>query len=263
MLKSLKRAVGGVPVVGPAIKKAYLTLFTAEGRVRTIRKGLLEGVQYRHYRWSTPREDLVESNWDDLLQTAFTAEIKGKRRFFDVGANWGFYVLLAGKYRDKGCEVVAFEPHPQSAAELQTQVVLNGMSGDTRVVQAAVSDTVGTIEFADTGSAIGQMIASVDKDKLGQRMLKVPTMTLDGAAEQFGMPDLVKLDVEGAENLVMAGATKVFTEGRPTLLVEIHGEERSGPFYDFMAKFDYRCFGPDGAEVTDRAYHHHMICRPA
>src|SRR5207248_1713711 len=150
------------------------------------------------------------------------------------------YVLLAHKHRDVGCEIVAFEPHPQSARELRTQITLNAI-GNAKVVEAAMSDRAGTLEFLDTGSAIGQKLAGLDNELANARKLSVPTMTLDEAAEKYGAPDLIKLDVEGAENLVMEGGKTVMMENRPVLVVEVHGEERSGRFYELMRGYGYRC----------------------
>lgn len=261
MLNQLRDAAARIPLVGPAFKRVYLTLFAGEGRVRPIQRGLLAGMRYYQYRWSTPREDLVETNWADPAAEAFVQLVAGKRRIFDVGANWGFYVLLAHRHRDAGCEIVAFEPHPRSAKELRTQIVLNEVTQAT-VVPAALSDRAGAIEFVDTGSAIGQKVAAVDKDFGWARRISLPAITLDEAAEKYGAPDLIKLDVEGAENLVLEGGKRVLTEQRPTLLVEVHGEECAGRFYDLMDQYDYRYETTGGTAIADRAYHHHLICRP-
>jgi FkbM family methyltransferase len=262
VLGKLKTAAAKIPIVGPAFKGVYLTCFEGEGKVRPIRTGPLTGMRYYRYRWSTPREDLVDTNWEDVAVGAFTKMIAGKKRVFDVGANWGFYVLLAHKHRDDGCEIVAFEPHPQSAKELGTQIELNNI-GNAHVLAAAMSDRIGTLEFLDTGSAIGQKIAGIDNGFPEARKICVPTITLDAAAEQFGIPDLIKLDVEGAENLVLEGGKKVMTKHRPVLIAEIHGEERSGRFYELMKENGYRCQKPLGVEIADGAYHHKMVCMPA
>ena len=261
MLGPLRGAAARIPIVGPAFKRAYLTWFAGEGKIRPIRGGLLSGMHYYRYRWSTPREDLVETNWADEAASAFVNLIAGKKRVFDVGANWGFYVLLAHKHRDAGCQIVAFEPHPQSAKELRTQITLNGIGGAT-VVEAAMSDRAGTLEFLDTGSAIGQKMAGLDNEFADARRISVPTITLDAAAEQYGMPDLIKLDVEGAENLVLEGGKTVLTRHRPILLVEVHGEERSGRLYELMKGYGYRCQTPAGAVVNDGSYHHQLVCMP-
>jgi FkbM family methyltransferase len=261
MLGPLKGAAAKIPVVGPAFKKAYLSWFAGEGKVRPIRGGLLSGMRYYRYRWSTPWEDLVETNWADEAAGAFARLVKGKKRIFDVGANWGFYVLLAHKNRDAGCEIVAFEPHPQSAKELRTQIKLNEI-GAAKVVEAAMSDRAGTLEFLDTGSAIGQKLAGLDNEFANARRLTVPTVTLDAAAAAHGVPDLVKLDVEGAENLVLEGGKRVMTENRPVLVVEVHGEERSARFYELMKGYRYRCETAAGAVITDGAYHHQVVCFP-
>jgi FkbM family methyltransferase len=261
MLGQLRGAASRIPVVGPKFKQIYLKLFAGEGSVRPIRSGPLEGMRYYRYRWSTPSEDLVVTNWDDEAIGAFVKNIPGKRRFFDIGANWGFYGLLAQKHRDPGCQIVAFEPNPQSAKELETQLHLNNVANAT-VVAAAVSNSNGTMEFIDTGSAIGQKLAAVDNHFRDARRITVPTITLDSAAEKYGVPDLIKLDVEGAENLVLEGGAKVFGEHRPLLIVEVHGEEVSRGFYNLMARYNYQTETCSGVVVTDRTYHHQMVCRP-
>lgn len=260
MLSSLKGAAKRVPVIGPALQKAYLSLVVGEGRVRRIKNGPLTGAKYYHYRWSTPSADLVETNWNDHMPAVLAKEIKGKKCFFDIGANWGFYVLLANRHRDAGCQIVAFEPHPQSAKELGTQITLNHVE-QAIVIQAAVSNQIGTLDFVDTGSAIGQQLAAVS-DRQQARTITVPTTTLDAASANYGPPDIIKLDVEGAENMVLTGGSETFTKHRPILLVEVHGEERSGPFYDLMDSYNYRCVTMDGQTVTDRTYHHHLVCYP-
>jgi FkbM family methyltransferase len=156
---------------------------------------------------------------------------------------------------------VAFEPHPQSARELRTQLELNAVA-NARIVEAALSDRAGLIEFADTGSAIGQKLASLNDSQGGARTISVRAMSLDEAAREFGPPDLVKIDVEGAENLVLAGGREVLENHRPVLLVEVHGKGRAGEFYEHMAGYGYRCETADGRPIAERTYYHHVICRP-
>ena len=256
LLNTLKSAARRIPF----LHRAYLKL-KGEGRVRTIAKGHLAGLKYHQYRWSTPQQDLVETNWNDELAPAFIEHLKGKHRIFDVGANWGFYVLLASRHRDPTCQIIAFEPHPRSAVELQTQITLNGIT-NAQVVQAALSDRTGTIEFADTGSAIGQKLAAVNDSHAAARTLTVPTMTLDQAADQFAPPDLIKIDVEGAELLVLAGAHNVLQTHRPTLLIEVHGPDKSLALYDLLRHHNYRLQTPTGAPITDTTYHHPIVCLP-
>ena len=260
MVHSLKSTAKRIPLLGPLLQKAYLSL-KGEGKIRPITTGHLAGLKYHQYRWSTPNPDLVQTNWDDPLPNAFIHHIKNKKRFYDIGANWGFYVLLASKHKDPHCQIVAFEPHPQSAKELESQITLNQITS-ALVIQAALSDQSGHLQFADTGSAIGQKLATLNDSPQSAQTITVPTMTLDQATQQFGPPDLIKLDVEGAENLVIAGGHQTLQHHRPTLLVEIHGQDRATPFYTKMHHLHYQCQTPTGEPVTNQAYHHHLICLP-
>jgi FkbM family methyltransferase len=112
--------------------------------------------------------------------------------------------------------VVAVEPTPASARRLRANASLN--DAPIQVVQAAVGRESGTAYLSL--AADGRM-NRVHRDAEG---LNVRITTLDDLAQLLGFPDLVKLDVEGAELDALLGAKTVLAH-HPTVLVEAHSPD--------------------------------------
>lgn len=154
------------------------------------------------------------TDYDDawFLACALRAEV-----IFDVGANQGDMALLALLCPGLR-ELVLIEPNPEALLLAAENIVRNRMSTRVRFVCAFVSDVGGsTARLWTVGSgAAGSMYAghAVTASRAG-RSMEVPTVTLDDLADTYGLvPDLVKVDVEGAEALVLAAARR--TALKPT-----------------------------------------------
>jgi FkbM family methyltransferase len=134
----------------------------------------------------------------------------------DVGANVGYYTLLASVLVGGGGRVHAFEPEPRNAGFLRRHVQINGR-GNVHVVQAAVSDVAGTARF-DFGSGTGT-------GRLAQAgALEVRTVRLDDYCAEHGLaPAAIKIDVEGAEMSVLQGARETLRRHLPVLFLSTHG----------------------------------------
>ena len=141
----------------------------------------------------------------------------------DIGGWRGFFggvMALAGAAR-----VVIFEPLPANVAQIRKMIELNP-SLPVELMEAAVSETDGEIEFhIMPESSMGKMAASSFQagTTTGQR-IKVRTVALDPLLErgQLAAPAVIKIDVEGAELLVLRGARKLLAQHGPTLFMEIH-----------------------------------------
>ena len=125
---------------------------------------------------------------------------------FDIGANIGWYTLLAARQVGPAGRVLAFEPDVGNAALLQQNAASNGMA-NVVVVPAAVSDRDGWATFLSKGSLQGRLDNAGDAaqgDLAGRnvkRMVPVPVLSLDAWLEQVEQPapNLIKIDIEGAE----------------------------------------------------------------
>jgi FkbM family methyltransferase len=132
-------------------------------------------------------------------------------RAVDVGANIGYYLLLIESAVGPGGSVACFEPEPENLRELGRNVEANRLQ-NVRVFAAAVGAEDGRVAMR-TG-----INAAVAGEEGGD--FTVPLVRLDSALD--GPVDFVKIDVEGYEGQVLAGARRRLREHRPVLLVEIH-----------------------------------------
>jgi FkbM family methyltransferase len=134
---------------------------------------------------------------------------------FDVGANAGYFAILSSEL---GAAVHAFEPNPAVRALLSLSAQLG--RGDIEVVPCACSDHPGTMPLylSDPGET-GRSGLMVARD----RSVDVEVITLDEYARRTDAhPQLVKIDVEGAEAGVIRGMSEILRTDRPTLIVELH-----------------------------------------
>jgi FkbM family methyltransferase len=131
--------------------------------------------------------------------------------FFDVGANVGTYTVLASAVC--GATTVAFEPDPNTASRLRDNVALNGLAGLVTVEQAAVSASSGTTKLSIGLDAINHIVGA---EESGQ---EVRMVALDDGP--WETPTLMKIDVEGFEEQVIAGAGRRLADPRlAALLIE-------------------------------------------
>jgi FkbM family methyltransferase len=163
-------------------------------------------------------------DYEGVQENVFLALVPG-RKVFDIGANIGIFTLLAVS---RGAKVFSFEPSRMARAQLERNITLNGFGERITIVPEAVSDSEGMVKFFETRKdnwGVGRIFSygdSVDRSN----DYAVSTNTLDNFVSELGMPDVVKIDVEGAEWLVLKGATSTLADRHaPDLLIEFHPGE--------------------------------------
>lgn len=142
--------------------------------------------------------------------------------FVDGGANTGVFTFTAARLVGPTGRVLAFEPGSSCFAALKRSQTLNGWS-HISIHQRALSDRSG---IARLYHLMGQENAfSLGSDE-NASFDEVATVSLDEAAQAEQLPrvDFIKLDVEGAEELVFRGAAKVLQQSRPVVLFEVNPE---------------------------------------
>ena len=140
---------------------------------------------------------------------------------YDVGANVGIYSLLASLRAGPSGKVYAFEPLERNLLYLRRHLTLNNV-GNCVILETAVCNREGTVPFsvASWSSSMAHL------STVGE--IWVPSTTLDGCIygeRRLRPPDILKIDVEGAEMEVLEGASKVLTEFHPKIFLEIHGTQ--------------------------------------
>jgi FkbM family methyltransferase len=178
------------------------------------------------FRDQIQREILLRDVWDRPITEFVLANLSPGMVFIDVGANIGYFTLLAGQHLVHSGRVFAVEPNPSVAEQLRQNVARSGLSNVT-VVEAACSDSDERRPFyladiSHTGNT-GQSSLSRENAQT-ETWVQVNCLTMDQLVESTKATrvDLVKIDVEGAEMSVLRGMTRTLTCFRPKLIVEIH-----------------------------------------
>jgi FkbM family methyltransferase len=166
---------------------------------------------------------------------------------YDIGANVGFYSLLASLLVGELGHVFSFEPLPANLRELRRHLELNRVRNCT-VIDAAVSSVDGETAFDLSNDRCTGHLAATGT-------LQVRTLTLDRLIEDTGMrpPNLVKIDIEGTEYECLRGAATVMQEFRPVIFLATHGREVHVACSDLLAKWSYRItsLGAQAPDATD------------
>ncbi|MFN8050908.1 MAG: FkbM family methyltransferase [Acidimicrobiales bacterium] len=176
------------------------------------------------------------------------AVLDGARRgtVVDVGSNAGLMTVAAAAV---GAKVFAFEPVPRSFAWTQENLDRNGLAGRCRLSPLAVADTVGTATFhVPFGDAPSSASLSTDGFRgLDGELIDVGVTTLDAVGLPAGIA-LVKIDVEGHEPEVLAGAEHVIATDRPDLVLEVNHDGPWEALDAWLAGHDYVARRLDGSE---------------
>jgi FkbM family methyltransferase len=162
----------------------------------------------------------VQSALGRLLRPGMTA--------FDLGANVGFTAVLMARCVSPGGRVVCFEPLPANAELIAKNAALNGFDGVV-VRPEAVGRADGEAEFFLSHSPTWGRLAQAGAAPEQSGSTRVPVRSLDSlwAAGLLPRPDVIKIDVEGAEADVIAGAREFLAATRPVLLIELHHTNRA------------------------------------
>lgn len=171
---------------------------------------------------------LVSNDWERFrVETVATKEpetvdwilnnFRASDTLFDLGANIGIYSILAAVWNPEGT-VVAVEPMPATFARLCQNAALNALQ-NLRPYCVAVADRtgLGTFNFASMleGSSMHSIGASGATEQFGETVVfrsGIGLVTLDDLAGVAGAPSLIKTDVDGGEDHVLAGADGVLRD---------------------------------------------------
>lgn len=195
-------------------------------------------------------------------------ELKGAT-VWDVGAHIGYHSLCFAALVGERGSVISFEPTAASHERLQKNVERNAALKDRiRTFQMALSDKRGELSFVysdgvdirNTASHLSDAIPPSEADEYENfKTTTVPTAGVDEliSAENLPFPDLMKIDVEGAEFLVLQGARETLKKHRPHLLVEIHNISMMFQSQELLHELGYKMTLIDEENTTlSRAFFH-------
>jgi FkbM family methyltransferase len=193
----------------------------------------LDGHRMRLH-WQT-RKAYVFGTAEPEVVRAIQNEVRPWQVALDIGANIGYFALLLARQVGPEGKVIAFEPFPEVFGVLKENIALNGYP-NVQCVGKAVADFTGPVTLSQTGDEPLSTVQSIVSGVCG-RGITVPATTLDdffsGSADRV---DFVKIDVEGAEGLVLDGMQAVLRRHRPVMIVELHGFDATGERHPGLQK---------------------------
>ena len=216
--------------------------------VGVVRDRLWSGAELR---LASDGRDLVASavywrglaGWEPETLAALRRVLPDVRVFFDVGASTGVFSLVAA-LDDRARRVFAFEPSPAMSAGLERNVALNAATNVTRV-EAAACDRDGTVDlFIPPGESLPFGASTLATHREAGTRVAVRALRLDSfvAAQGVGRVDLVKMDTEGTEPAVLAGARELLARDEPWIVCEVlHGLTETG-LHAALDPLGYRYF---------------------
>jgi FkbM family methyltransferase len=160
---------------------------------------------------------------DPTLLRLATEFIQPGNVVWDIGSNLGLFSLAASVSAGPLGHVIAVEPDTAIVSLLRRSVAANHGTSPVDVLPVAVADKVGVSQFhvARRNRATSYLDGFGTRQAGGVRAtVMVPTVTLDWLAAQFPAPDIIKIDVEGAELQVLDGGKEVL-RNLPTIICEV------------------------------------------
>ena len=184
----------------------------------------------------------IEPDVMKVLQRAFTAGAV----FLDIGANFGFYSIMAGGQIGPKGKIYAFEANPNLIDYIDRSVYINGLGRIVTIINKAVSDHAGAAQFGFSFAEIGGgSLAKGEADaQAGSELqyIEVPLVRIDDVLPAGLVVDCAKLDVEGNELAALRGMRNVIArspniqlviEFFPTLL---GGADGAAQVLDFLTE---------------------------
>lgn len=240
------------------VKLVARRFFFRTGSVHKIQFGPLRGMRFR----ISPITGLSPwySGAERFHQRFFRKVVRPGDVGIDVGANWGLHTLYLSQL--VGCRglVIAAEPNPSVFAELEWHAWANHRS-NVRTYPVAISDAEGQALFrCDSGPSQGCLLDDGLPAASRSGDFSVPTRTLDSIVKELNVKrlKLVKIDVEGAEERVLRGATHILRCFMPYLIVDLHvSRERRQSMLEVLASFGYEVTAYPGKRWGILACPHH------
>jgi FkbM family methyltransferase len=181
------------------------------------------------------------------IQNIFAQHLKTGAVFYDIGANVGFFSIVAAKLVGDSGKVIAFEPGKDNAQAIRHNGALNNFK-QIEVIEKAISNNSGSGQLLLAKYSGGHALATADAppDLAGE--ITVDVVSIDDLIAQklIEPPNFVKVDVEGAELDVLKGMKETIKTYQPTIIYEVDDGDRTAyerkyqELADFMHSLDYK-----------------------
>jgi FkbM family methyltransferase len=196
------------------------------------------------------------------VQAALTRLVQPRMTVYDIGANVGFFSVIAARLVGPEGQVVAFEPVLKNCGQLTLNAQLNNFTNVTVRCEALGNENGFATFFATLEPTLGRL-KKFGAPEPGSDEITVAVRQLDRLIIDSGLPQpgLIKMDVEGAEVDVLLGASETLATARPLLLIELHGT--NNPVATLLEQQGYalHVLGNRGC-VREALWNAHLIAVP-
>ena len=215
------------------------------------------------WRWAVEPFTIYGNGWkcqwypaefDDITHTIFWSglhdyeketipvmldQLRQARCFIDVGANCGIYTVLAATI-NANVQIIAIEPVPKICAALTNNVRQNGLDGRVTILNAAVGNSEGIVDFHEAEDArMGSLSVHGYQGQVGS-LIRVQCRTLDSIVTELNiLPDFIKIDVEGFSDAVLSGASRLLATVRPRIVLEANPGDPCPRITKILTKYQY------------------------
>jgi FkbM family methyltransferase len=232
------------PIVIDAVRAAKKAVRSRRAPVedgkgsRTVVSGILAGTRLNlpsgaGEEWA---DAILHGTFEPIVRQAMEANVHQGWKCFDIGGHIGYYSLVLAHLTGPDGEVHCFEPFPRNATRIREHMAANGLTGRVHIHELAVADRTGSAVMVAGGGADGRSSMAHLEDARGvlgewadgvfSTFTRTPVRehTLDELWVNgiIPAPQLVKIDVEGAELKVLMGALGLLRATRPILVAEFH-----------------------------------------
>jgi FkbM family methyltransferase len=196
-----------------------------------IRSGPLRGLKW--VAGSAPHGSWL-GTYERHVQQLFCERIRPGDVVFDVGANVGFFTLLASKLAGPAGHVYAFEPFPRNLSYIEKHLRLNDVANVT-VQPIAIASTSGSARFGD-GENDSQGKLS-EKGELLVRTASLDDLMTEGSVRK---PAFIKMDIEGAESDALRGASTLLCASGITIVLSTHGHMQQEQCWSLLQRQKFK-----------------------
>ena len=254
------------PIWNGAFKRVY------------ARKGYpahINGEVFRlEYEYGSRFDQKDNRNYEPAFYHPFVSQIREGMTIYDIGAHIGIFTIGAGVRVGCSGKVLAFEPAPETIDKLKLHIAFNNLENIVEIVPAVVSDSNAGAKFFAYKASMAALISRQNVEDLNPerrsepaREITVDSVTIDGLLASRNLrPAVIKIDVEGAELMVLRGARRVLAECKPIILCEVHPPQMKNcgasteEFTAFLAEVGYLSEPLDEPNSTGI---YHALLRPS
>ncbi len=188
---------------------------------------------------------LMEGYWEIHVTEVLARSLEPGMTMLDVGANYGYFSVLAGTLIGDQGRLLCFEPHPDTAEMLRDTLRVNGLKARSTVYELALADrdAADQVFSMKPGKPMTARLVEHEPADAELSTCKVRTARLDSLSDLPPRLDVMKIDIEGAEEQFWAGAAETIARNRDLrILLEVNSKRYADPrrFYESILDQGFR-----------------------